>query len=289
MQSPGKRWTTTTSTSLQEVAERRNHAGANRETDLKTMRDRKVAMSKTSIRFGNDKTPYVSTTMDNAKYVSFDPSERAEQVARAQKMKADLTVTNFRLGDASPVYETTTARALNQASGGLSGTYEAKQLSEAMKAIAKRSSLHFGNESTAYNTSAHDAMEYKGSSSNYSALKEEVGKMSKTLRQCNFTLGDEKTSYETDYNRGFGSVNMDAYRNKGDSKARMKETIDNARSYHFSFGQDSVQYKTTAHTQLDDCKGGGFGDREKSKSDAMSIKKALQRTSIVIGDDQDYM
>jgi len=45
-------------------------------------------------------------------------------------------------------------------------------------------------------------MEYKGSVGNYTALKDEVKQMTNTLRKHNFSFGDEKVNYQSDYAAG---------------------------------------------------------------------------------------
>lgn len=50
--SPGKRWVTTAGSAMEETA--RKFGEAVPEDRLKQLRDRKIANTKTSIRFGND-------------------------------------------------------------------------------------------------------------------------------------------------------------------------------------------------------------------------------------------
>ena len=176
------------------------------------MRDRKLANSITSIRFGNDKVNYLTDAKECLKNGSVDasPAERAEQLARISKMKADLTVTNFSLGDERPLYETTTARALAASGQGIvSGGFTS---TKNMKEQAKKSSLHFGNEPVAYRTVTQEAMEYKGSHAEYTNLKEGTAKMKANLRKHNFSFGEEKVQYQTDYRRGYGGIDAEAYK-----------------------------------------------------------------------------
>lgn len=112
-QSTSKRWTSTTKTALEEVNALRS--SDDRDKMVKGLADRKVANSKTSISFGNEKVAYTSDAMENQRNILLaSHADKAAQAARIQKMKTDLTTTNFKLGDDrdKTEYETTNKTAM---------------------------------------------------------------------------------------------------------------------------------------------------------------------------------
>lgn len=201
-------------------------------------------------------------------------------------MKAELTTTNFKLGDESPEYLSANQLAMKTAEK-FKGT-ERVAMNVDLKEAVKKSSIHFGNEPVNYSTTAQDGMKYQGSENNYSKLKEEVKDMTATLRKHNFSFGDEKVNYQSDYNSGYGSMPLEAYRVSGDKKKGMRAIIEDSRSCHFSLGQDKISYLSNTQQGLKSIEGYGVSDVSKSLRLAQEMKTALQKTSIVIGDDNDY-
>lgn len=201
-------------------------------------------------------------------------------------MKAELTTTNFRLGDEKPTYESANHQAMKAAESyyGVGRVGMNNDLKEAVK----RSSIHFGNERVDYTSTAHDSMRYNGNENNFSALKEEVRVMTEGLRKHNFSLGDEKVSYQSDYASGYGSLPLEAYKVSGNKKAAMRGVIEDSRSCHFSLGQDKIQYQSNTQQALNSINGHSANDVAAQAARVKQMKTALQRTSIVIGDDVDY-
>lgn len=201
-------------------------------------------------------------------------------------MKAELTTTNFKLGDENPDYLSANQLAMKTAEK-FKGT-ERVAMNVGLKEAVKKSSIHFGNEPVSYTTTAQEGMRYLGNENNFAKLKEEVKDMTATLRKHNFSFGDEKVSYQSDYNSGYGSLPMEAYRVSGDKKAGMRAIIEDSRACHFSLGQDKISYESNTQRGLRSIEGHGVGDVRKSLQHAAAMKAALQKTSIVIGDDAEY-
>ncbi len=232
---------------------------------------------------------YLSDTQENLNkaLVGVSSVDRATNIAQIKKMKADLTVTNFKLGDEAPVYETTN-RSANMAAE--HPDRSGANLNEnKMKEVIKKSSLHFGTEPVDYQSVSHQAMEYRGSQANFSQLKDEVSKMSATLRQHNFSFGEEKINYQSDYNRGFGTVPLESYVAAPDKNQKMKAIIEDSRSCHFSLGNDSVKYQSNTQSALREVLTRDSEDMAQSVERAKDMKAALKKTSFIIGDDDDYM
>jgi hypothetical protein len=200
-------------------------------------------------------------------------------------MKADLTVTNFRLGDETPLYDTVNREAM---AASRTFQYGHKQNENNAKEMIKKSSLHFGNEPVKYESCAHEAMEYRGTKANFAALKDEVGKMSANLRKHNFSFGEEKVQYQSDYSRGYGSVPKDAYIKTTEKKDKMRAIIEDSRSCHFSLGNDNVNYQSNTQSALNQVHGREQSDVVESLERAKQMKAALQKTSFIVGDDDDY-
>lgn len=203
-------------------------------------------------------------------------------------MKADLTVTNFSLGDERPEYESVIASTMKPID--YSKVIRAK--SQAPVTIVgdnnKLSSIHFGNESVNYNSVAQDAMRYNGNQNDFTKLKNEVTAMKVQLRKHNFSFGDEKVAYQSDYAAGFGSVPVEAYKVSHLKKADMQASIAEARACHFSLGQDKIQYLSNTQNALQAIDGYNASDVHKQMERSKQMKMALQKTSIVIGDDEEY-
>lgn len=285
--SPSKRWQTTASSALAEVAGKLE-GSYDRAGMIKDLKQRKQSNTTTSISFGNEKVNYVSDTKDNQRKsgAGMSVDERSRQTARIKQMKADLTATKFKLGDEKTVYKSSNQTAMDAAET-FKGVERVAMNTELKNAI-KKSSIHFGNEKVQYGTTAHEAMRYNGNENNFAQLKDEVKEMTATLRKHNFSFGDERVEYESDYHAGYGSVPIEAYMGRRNNKASMKDIIEDSRSCHFSLGNDKPNYLSNTHSALQNVEGQTTNDISKGLEQARAMKAALQKTSIVIGDDDEY-
>jgi hypothetical protein len=234
---------------------------------------------------------YISDAMENQLKCSgsTSPEERAAQQERIREMKVGLTTTNFRLGDEKPKY-----LSVNHESMAISDTFHGtapvgKKGADEVKEAVKRSSIHFGNETVNYQSVSHDAMKYRGNENNFSKLQEEVQEMTRTLRRHNFNFGDEKVDYTSDYHRGYGSLPVSAYKEAQTGKAHMRAVIEDQRGAHFSLGNDKPNYMSNTHSALKLIEGHAANDMGAQLERAREMKKALVKTSIVIGDDEEYV
>lgn len=211
---------------------------------LETLTKRKLANTKTSISFGNEKLNYISDAMETqqAGGMAATPAERAAQAVRIKGMKAALTLTNFSLGDEVPVYSSVQQDAMNAVQW--KGAGRVKMAQDVMDAV-KRSSLHFGNEKPVWKSVSHEAMEFEGNTNDFQKLKEDTVKLTAALRKHNFSFGEEPIEYVSDQTRGYGSVPLGAYRQRQDALPKIKETIQDSRSCHFSLGLDKVRREPT--------------------------------------------
>lgn len=217
--SPSLRWSTTLTSDMDRVAkELVGSSYYDTASRLDTLTKRKLANTKTSISFGNEKVVYVSDAMETqlAGGMPATPAERAAQLARIKGMKAALTLTNFSLGDEAPVYSSVNRDAM-ALSNNFSGAGRVKMNQEVMDAV-KRSSITFGNEAIRYKSVAHEAMEFQGgggsNEKDFQKLKEDTVALTAALRKHNFSFGEEVIEYVSDQTRGYGSVPLGAYRQR---------------------------------------------------------------------------
>jgi hypothetical protein len=285
-----QRWDTTLTADLERVAVQlvgsEYYDTAKRKEKLTKQ---KLSNTQTSISFGNHKINYISDARENQNIGGEvkTPAQRAEQKATLKKMKTALTQTNFTLGDEPVVYASVNREAM-AASDNFKG-YERVVMNDELKAAVKRSSVHFGNEAVDYTTVQQDASKVRKSDVDRNKLKKDIEVMTAALRKHNFTFGEEKVEYISDQTRGYGSVPIAAYRQRQEALPHIRETIEDSRSCHFSLGLDKVNYESCTHQALRTCAGAPAKDMKAEMDRTKALKQALQRTSIVIGDDEKYM
>jgi len=282
--SPSKRWQTTTQSALADVAARIGDGSA-REDKVADLRARKIANTKTSILFGNDSISYNSNAKEQQLSVQkgYNSADRDAQLVRNKVMKAQLTRANFSLGDEKTDYETTMQKGTR-----LDDLHSPRSGNQAAIITPKQvSSITFGAETPNYESTAHSAMRYQGNTNDFSSMKEEVTALKTHLRKHNFSLGDEKIDYHSDYQRGFPAVDVANYK-QGNKKADLKKVIEDTRKCHFVLGTDEPEYLSNAHRsqQVPDA-----DPKEvfRQMENAKKMKQALQKTSIVVGFDEEYM
>lgn len=287
-----QRWKTTLTNDLEKVAiQLEGSSYYDTSKRVGELRDRKLANSKTSISFGNEVVNYISDAKENQTKGGTvpTPAERAAQKDRLKSMKAALSRTNFQLGDETPQYSSV-ARDAMAMSEGFKG-YKRVVMNAELKAAVKKSSLHFGNEAVTYNTVTHDATQHTGDtmSGDWQKKKDEIAEMTASLRKHNFSFGEEKVSYISDQTAGYGSVPLEAYSQRSQALPKIRETIEDSRSCHFSLGLDKVEYKSDTHRALETISDCPPSDIQGQLDRIKAMKAHLQRTSIIIGDDDKYM
>jgi hypothetical protein len=172
------------------------------------------------------------------------------------------------------------------------------KLNREVERFIKQSNLYFGDAKPVYESVAHTGMKEgmvgdKADGFDYRKTQEDIKKMKLELRASNFSLGEEKTVYETDHERGYQpytTTQMESCRGM-----LAKEQKADLRSCHFEFGHDKTVYEsdmmaTTWKIGENIMKGGkGLVDPAKERERAKKLKLELQKTSFVIGDNDDYM
>lgn len=216
------------------------------------------------------------------------PAERALQAERIKKMKDDLTVTNFKLGDEIPLYMSVNQESMAEADKfKITSRVESNNM---LKEAIKKSSIAFGHEHPLYKSVAHESMEYRGSANDFTTMKNEVNDMKTSLRKHNFSFGDESVDYTSDYQRGYGSLPLEAYRYASDQKPHIHQVIEDSRRCHFILGHDQITYQSNTAAALKSVADKASGnDVAQNIERARAMKANLQKTSLVIGDDAEYM
>mmetsp|Transcript_892 Transcript_892/g.891 ORF Transcript_892/g.891 Transcript_892/m.891 type:complete len:288 (-) Transcript_892:186-1049(-) len=281
--SPSKRWVTTTGSSLEDVASKIGKY--DRGQMVADLRSRKLANTKTSILFGNDKINYMSDAHSQQQNVmsGFDVEERKAQALRNKNMKTELTSTNFTLGDEKIDYDTTTKAGLRLAA-------EATQSGRNKATIsvpAQKSSIDFGREVPSYKSVAQEAMAYHGNQTDFQQMKSEVAALKSNLRRHQISMGDAKIQYTTDYREKFQANPENCY-DHGDRKAELRKVIEDTRKCHFSLGDDKPEYISNTHRSQEGVAGSSTDDMMKAKEHARKMKENLQKTSFVVGFDAEY-
>lgn len=213
--------------------------------------------------------------------------QRATEKQRQKEMKKALTTTNFVLGDEPTIYASANRDAM-AAADGFKG-YKKIAMNNDLKEAIKKSSLHFGNEKVQYTTVQQEATKARKSDVDWNKQKEDIATMTAALRKHNFSFGEEKVEYLSDQTRGYGSVPLDAYSQRQLALPKIRETIEDSRSCHFSLGLDKVVYESNTHGGFKSVSGATPTELAAQRERLLDMKRALQTTSIVIGDDKEYM
>lgn len=291
-QSPSKRWSTTSGAAQLDVLRSSEFDASAVAGRKQKLRESKLNSTRGSISFGHEKVDYVSdchSNQANALRGEVGGESREETRKRIKDMKANLTTTNFCLGDERVDYQSTNREAMKTCENVKSS--EAKPaLNKELKEAIKRSSLHFGNEPVKYSSVAHDGFVDKSAGHNVdlAGRKKELKEMKLRLTKHNFSLGEEPVDYTSDYNSGFGPVAQDSETRLADKKL-LKAQIEDIRKCHFTLGHDKVLYQSDAQRAQKMVSGHKASDVAKALEHSKAMKAALQKTSICIGDDEEYM
>mmetsp|Transcript_28391 Transcript_28391/g.28689 ORF Transcript_28391/g.28689 Transcript_28391/m.28689 type:complete len:291 (+) Transcript_28391:165-1037(+) len=280
------RWQTTTGSALSSIdAKGRNDV---RQQNAMLVSQRKTAKNAgTSISFGSEQIQYTSNTKEQLgrSVVGLDAKEYAATQSKIKSIKAELSQSACVFGDASETtsYNTTTRSAL-QESANVAGS---KGSRSKPKEISSGSTIFFGSTPCDYVTETKRASTaLEGDANEYKSRRAEVTAMKQSLLRRNFSLGEEPVEYLSDYQRGFSALPPDTY--KGSKRQEMKEFLDDTRRCHFILGQDQVDYRSNTEMALTKGMGGSSEDAAKQIQQAKALKLKLQKTSFVIGDDEEF-
>lgn len=206
---------------------------------------------------------------------------------KSRAMKKALTSTTFKIGDDTR-YDYISQNHLAMKDIEKASGAERAAFARDVMAMVKKSSLKFGNEPITYASVASEGYQYKGNPTDFSASREEVRKLTTSLRSHNFNFGDEKVEYESDYQRGFKSFPSEHYTAR--SKDELKSTIENIRKTHFTLGEEGgMEYLSATHKSMRTVEGHPPEDVAKYAKMAKELRQQLQRTTFTIGDDPEYM
>ena len=277
----GRRFETTMARDMERVASRL-HEVDDRKTVCEKLRERKLGNTQTSIVFGFDEMNYQTDAQSRQKDI-LRKQDRGGAID-GKAMKKTLTATHFVLGN-DDVKWTTNATQEDP-------TGRMHEFIGVLNAdTTKKSSCYFGSDAMTYRTTAHDSMAMDmdaASKQGTSNMRQQAKKLKAELSGHNFVLGNDMLNYSTTAHDAFQYESKSALAAQG---TLIKEVKADLRKEHFNFGNEVVHYETDAQRSMKN--GEITKDRlEEMKSDskaAQDLKIKLLATSVVIGDDPNYM
>ena len=275
------RFETTMARDMDRVARRLGEVD-DRKTVCDKLRERKLANTQTSVVFGFDEMNYETDAQSRQKDIL--RTQEAGEKIDGKAMKKTLTATHFVLGN-DDVQWTTNAKQEDP-------TGRMHEFIGVLNAdTTKKSSCYFGSDAMTYRTTAHDSMAMDmdaASKQGTSNMRQQAKKLKAELSGHNFVLGNDMLNYSTTAHDAFQYESKSALAAQG---TLIKEVKADLRKEHFNFGNEVVHYETDAQRSMKN--GEITKDRlEEMKSDskaAQDLKIKLLATSVVIGDDPNYM
>lgn len=296
---PTKRFSSTMNDMMAATAKRRDEV-ENRGQMSAALRVRKLANTQTSIVFGSDVNLYESDAMRRQKDILGNKSAGADAQA-CKDLKLALQKSNISIAtDTSTNYSTTTKTAFAEMKKATTREEDLQVEEEKykLKMAIKTSSIKLGSDGGGYTTTSGDALEYKGNDNNFAEMKMNTMRLKRDLGGHNFefahpAVGEKKTEEEQIDERFMTSSKVALpsyhYAKYGDTRATLsQEAKSDLRKSHFELGYERTEWRTDHED--------GFPPRymdkavrEENAETVKSLKLALKRTSLVLGDDDEYM
>ena len=275
------RFETTMARDLEKVAARL-HEVDDRKTVCEKLRERKLGNTQTSVVFGFDAMNYETDAQSRQKDILRKQDSNMRVDGKA--MKKTLTATHFVLGNDDVAW---TTNAKQEDPTGRMHEYIGVLNAD----TTKKSSCYFGSDEMTYRTTAHDSMAMDmdaASKQGSSNMRAQAKKLKAELSGHNFVLGNDMLNYSTTAHEAYKYESKSALAAQGTLIQGVKADL---RKEHFNFGNEVVHYETDAKRSM---KNGEITEAriEEMKSDAKAaqdLKIKLLATSVVIGDDPNYM
>jgi len=243
----------------------------------------------TSICFGSEKVSYVSDLMEQQQksIKGMKSNEHGDHMKKLKEMKAELSKASFEFGNSKEktLYETTSKAALSASSKGHHPVVHIQA-----KDVGKTTSIYFGDQPTDYCSETQRAgTVVSACRSDFTERQAEVAAMKKGLQKRNFTFGEEPVEYQSDYQRGYTALSPDFY--SRNNRSEMKNTLEETRKCHFSLGHDPQADMYTSDSQRAQKLGASqnLSEIKEHQENAKALKQQLQKTSFVIGNDEDFL
>ena len=151
----------------------------------------------------------------------------------------------------------------------------------------RTSSVTFGSDALSFGTANQDAMKYNGADIDYKKIHLDNAAAKKKLSMHNFELrhgaGDEPCPTLSSSNE---SYQFDP--SKVERSVLSKEVMDDLRREHFQLGYMKTEYSTDARAATSNYELAAK-ERIEGMERARVLKKQLLKTSVVIGDDEEFM
>ena len=209
---------------------------------------------------------------------------RAAHVARVRQLKAELTRASFSLGDPSNKvsYDTTLKDASRRPATSGYPIVRPKDF--------KGSSVYFGNDKPDYRSEAvRTALPLESlHNDNYDRNKSDIRAMKESLLAPNFSLGEGRGYYSTEYTDEYVPLSPECYK-QYDEKVKAKALVDDVKKAHFQLGQDTVDYRSNTQLALVGGNERTLAEAKEQQERNKALRQQLQKTSFTIGtDDNDY-
>ncbi|GMH86128.1 hypothetical protein TrVE_jg4447 [Triparma verrucosa] len=301
---PGKRYSTTTSSSYQD----RFSEMPPRSELMKTARDRKMANWTPQIKFGDEKIDYQTDARKEVNSNAFAESVAAtlDCRSRAKQMKANLTKTQWQLG----VSDTTMAdfgptSRLPDPTGPDFASYRGvldPQIGQKIKKSTAFAGILDPSIKINYESVAQAGMKsgsQKGPDQNdFKSVKAHAKKLKQELSGSTFVFGDAERNLTTDYRDGFQYSPVEA---KTAKEKLDPEMLKDLRSAHFTFAPDNGSWEMAdpknryvSDSEMNNRKfvadlKGEKRDVKAEKERNARMKLRLQRNTFQLGTEEEYM
>ena len=201
-------------------------------------------------------------------------------------MKKTLTATHFVLGNDPPTWSTTATMA------DPTGEIDKYRAVITGRTASKGSSCYFGSDELDYKTTMGDdmgviSMDTAGTL-DIGDMRVQAKKLKAELSGHNFVIGNDEMSYRLTSHDAF---TYDDESGLAAQRTLSKEVMDDLRRQHFNFGNEKVHYETDMqrsmkHGMITPAR---LAEMKADSIAAQELKVKLLKTSVVIGDDPEYM
>jgi len=234
----------------------------------------KIALQKSSLKFGNDLTNYTSENRDREimteSLVSYDPMKNMEDKIRNIARKKALQRTNLVFGAENTHYQKTSTQL--DPTGRMD--FYRGQLNQKEASLLRKSSIKFGKATTDYQSTTCRQNDWDWL--NIKKARPPPVISNRHLKP-NFTLGDDKVDYTSAAKGDY--IHRASHRDTtaGDRARELKKDL---RASHYDLGNFAMDFSTSNNDFGNDVEHAG---RLKTYEERLEDKKALQRTNICLG------
>jgi hypothetical protein len=254
---------------------------------------RKERNTKTSIVLGSDVMTYRTDAMDTQLNILMEGGGATQVDGKALKaalQKSTLDLSGDKPDDPGSIWDTNMTTMLGDVSERYGDSNIKKYqgvLDPTLSVTLRTSSVSLGSDPSSFGTANQDAMQYNGADIDYKKIHLDNAAAKKKLSQHNFELshGVEKDTIYPQLSSSNESYQFDP--SKIERSVLSKEVMDDLRREHFQLGYMETDYSTDARAAASNYETAAK-ERAEGMERARVLKKQLLKTSVVIGDDDEY-